>query len=316
MDIKQLNLKSLSLSLSLSLLCASLVGLSVFGLTAGVGYAQTATQSTQSVDVKSPSSASETSDSPSGRIYEKADEIFANVTVNHYQHVHENADQQITFSDNSHCSVLTDCSGFVSYLLNAIAPKQYQTVLQITRRSHPRARDFATFITSLTPEKSENGWMRLTNFRDLRRGDIIAWAKQVDPDVASDKKAHSGHVLVVAEQPTIVSESEVRTSEAEVRAGNLEKPQELEEFQVEKFRYVTVSVIDSSSVKHFSPETLPPNASQRTRDGVGKGNIRLILNSADSVVGYWEGTYSGEHNREIKRPTYSDLIGMARVVPY
>jgi hypothetical protein len=287
--------------------------MSIFGLT---GYAQTTTQSTTVVESKSGTATSEAGDALSAKIFAKADQIFEDVTNNHYRHMHEKADEQVTFSDQSHCSALTDCSGFVSYLLNTIAPKQYEIVSQRTGRSHPRARDYATFITSLTPEKSENGWMRLTNFRDLRRGDIIAWAKRVDPDANNGKKAPSGHILVVAEQPTVVSESAVRTSEAEIVAGHLEKAQELEEVQVEKFRYVTVSVIDSSSVKHFPPETLPPKAGQTTRDGVGKGNIRLILNSADAVVGYWEGTYSGEHNREIKRPTYSDLIGMARVIPY
>ena len=300
-------------ALSLSILCASSVSMSIFGLT---GYAQTTTQSTTVVESKSGTATSEAGDALSAKIFAKADQIFEDVTNNHYRHMHEKADEQVTFSDQSHCSALTDCSGFVSYLLNTIAPKQYEIVSQRTGRSHPRARDYATFITSLTPEKSENGWMRLTNFRDLRRGDIIAWAKRVDPDANNGKKAPSGHILVVAEQPTVVSESAVRTSEAEIVAGHLEKAQELEEVQVEKFRYVTVSVIDSSSVKHFPPETLPPKAGQTTRDGVGKGNIRLILNSADAVVGYWEGTYSGEHNREIKRPTYSDLIGMARVIPY
>jgi hypothetical protein len=299
-------------SISLSILCASSISLSILGLTA---YAQTTTQSTAVVADKSGTATAEASDALSAKLFAKADQVFDDVTNNHYRHLHEKADEQVTFSDQSHCSVITDCSGFVSYLLDAIAPKQYETVSQRTQRSHPRARDYATFIMSLMPEKSEHGWMRLTNFRDLRRGDIIAWAKRVDPD-ATSKKAPSGHVLVVAEQPTIVSESAVRTSEAEIPAGNLKTANELEEFQIEKFRYVTVSVIDSSSVKHFPPEILPPKAGQVTRDGVGKGNVRLILDSSDSVIGYWEGTYSGEHNREIKRPTYSDLIGMARVIPY
>jgi hypothetical protein len=312
LEIKHLNLKMNLKSISLSILCASSVSMSIFGLTA---YAQTATHSTVAVESKSTTATIEAPNALSAKIFAKADQVFDDVTNNHYRHLHEKADEQVTFSDQSHCSVSTDCSGFVSYLVNSIAPKQYEMVLQKSGRSHPRARDYATFITSLTPEKSENGWLRLTNFRDLRRGDIIAWAKRVDPD-ATNKKAPSGHVLVVAEQPTIVSESAVRTSEAEIPVGNLKTANEPEEFQVEKFRYVTVSVIDSSSVKHFPPEILPPNAGQRTRDGVGKGNVRLILDSSDSVIGYWEGTYSGEHNREIKRPTYSDLVGMARVASY
>jgi hypothetical protein len=303
-----LNLKSISLSI----LCASSVSMSIFCLT---GHAQTTTQSTATVESKSEKGTAEAGDVLGAKIFSKADQVFDNATKNRYRHLHEKADEQVTFSDPSTCSAITDCSGFVSYLLNAEAPKQYETVLQKTGRSHPRARDYATFITSLTPEKRENGWMRLTAFRDLRRGDIIAWARRVDPD-ATSKKAPSGHILIVAEQPTIVSESTLQTSEAEVRLGNLKTVHDPDEVQVEKFRYVTVSVIDSSSVKHFPPEKLPPKAGQKERDGVGKGSVRLILDSSDAVIGYWEGTYSGEHNREIKRPTYSDLIGMARVISY
>jgi hypothetical protein len=308
LDIKRINLKSLSLSI----LCASSISMGVFGLTVG---AQTTTQSSSAVaESKSATATSESGDSLRGQLYARADQVFEDVTSNHYRHLHEKADEQVSFTDQSHCSAITDCSGFVSYLLNAIVPKQYEAILEKTGKSHPRARDYATFITSLTPEKRENGWMRITNFRDLRRGDIIAWARRVDPNANS--KAPSGHVLVVAEQPTVVSESTLQTSEAEVKMGNLKTVHDPDEVQVEKFRYATISVIDASSVTHFPPETLPPKAGQKVRDGVGKGNIRLILDSSNAVVGYWEGTYSGEHNREIKRPTYSDLIGMARVIPY
>jgi hypothetical protein len=79
-------------------------------------------------------------------------------------------------------------------------------------------------------------------------------------------------------------------------------------------KFVQIRVLDSSGVRHFPPESLPPLAHQSTREGLGKGEIRLILDDDEKVVGYWEGTYSETKRKPIVRPTYASAIGFARLV--
>jgi hypothetical protein len=81
-------------------------------------------------------------------------------------------------------------------------------------------------------------------------------------------------------------------------------------------RCVTIHVLDSSSVSHFGKQQLPPKAQppQQQRDGVGIGDIRLVLDRDGTPNRYWEGSYWGEGQREIKAPSKSTDIHFARLV--
>ena len=94
-------------------------------------------------------------------------------------------------------------------------------------------------------------------------------------------------------------------------------PSEIKKERVKdhEIRYISIFVIDSSSVCHFKPEYYPPQAFQTHRDGLGKGFIRLILDEKDNPAGYWEGTYSGEKKKKLDEPTYCSVISFARAVP-
>ncbi len=107
-------------------------------------------------------------------------------------------------------------------------------------------------------------------------------------------RGNTGHVMVVGNRPGPVKETQV---------------------DGEHVRYVEVNVIDSSTVRHFPPELLPPLTHQAYRNGLGKGVIRLIVDNRGQVIGYWAGVYWGEGDSEITHPTYTDLIGLARLVP-
>jgi len=220
-------------------------------------------------------------------IYLLANQIFEGAQVVRYQHVHRPAEEQITAKQNDSCEAVNDCSGFVSYVLEKLAPKHYEQVLECEPRyPYPKAKTYATFFQGLTPGEAKDGWLRLSDYKQLRQGDIIAWRKRVDPD---EKTKNTGHVMIVAHRP-----------------GEVVVDQNL--------RYLSVPVIDSSSMDHFPPEKLPPNAHQEHRDGVGKGMIRLILDPNNQVIGYWEGTYWGEGQKEIKHPSYTDAVAFARLV--
>jgi cell wall-associated NlpC family hydrolase len=227
------------------------------------------------------------------RAYAKADEVFKDATSTHYEHLKELARDQVRF-DNGSCSARTDCSGFVSYVLHSISPRHYEEIRLVQpERKYPQASAYEKFFASLSADQPQSGWLRVASIRDLRPGDIIAWAKPPAPD--GSRKGNTGHVMFVAQRPTGV---------------------ETEDVEGKRIRFVPVRVIDSSSVRHFPPEELPPNSGQSVRDGVGKGVVRIVVDDNDRPIGYWEGTYWGEGQKPLRHPSFTDSIAFARLIPF
>jgi hypothetical protein len=249
-------------------------------------------KSTSSVTiVASPYSPKTVVSTLSSRFYNKAEEVFENTVSSHYEHLHEGAIDQVQRFGNRY-STTTDCSGFVSYVLKDVAPNHYYTLCEMTRRSYPHAATYARFFKDLNGNKSINGWLGISSYRSLQRGDVIAW-ERTHQSSGYQKKHGSGHVMIVINPPG--------------------KPI-TENFQGMVIKYVEVYVLDSSAVEHFPPQLLPPLANQNQRDGVGKGMIRLILDDQNNVIGFWEGTFSREKNARIKGPSYTNRIGFARLI--
>lgn len=230
----------------------------------------------------------------SGAVLEKAQWVFENARQVHYTHAHVQAAEQVQFSDSKQCQARTDCSGFISFLLATAAPRHFEPVAQMQKqRDYPQAMAFEEFFQGLDTATPCKGWLSVPSFSALLPGDIIAWKKPRGPE-SQGRKLNSGHVMLVLDRPQAVRQAE-----------NGESAQ----------RYVAVHVMDSSSVYHFPPEDLPPLSNQLHRDGLGKGYIRLILDAADNVIGYWEGTYWGEGQKALSSPTYTREIRFARLVP-
>ena len=90
-----------------------------------------------------------------------------------------------------------DCNGFVSFTMQRAAPAHYLMIPKEANQLRPRAFEYYVFFNSLTPE-STGGWHRIDFLRDARRGDILGWRF---PKV--EKGHDTGHVVVVAETPTV-----------------------------------------------------------------------------------------------------------------
>jgi hypothetical protein len=228
------------------------------------------------------------------RFYEKAEEVFEKAKIVRYCHLKDEASQQVHESEAGFESQ-TDCSGFVSYVINSVAPKHYAYLRALTRRSHPHAIIYARFLKQLPSGRPTVGWLKIDDYQALRRGDIIAWERPPRESEPGGKVNRRGHVMIVVDPP-----------------GNIRQ----ENIAGLPVRFAEVKVLDSSGVRHFSPETLPPLAHQTARDGLGKGMIRLILDEAEHVVGYWEGPYSEVRRKPIVRPTYTQTIGFGRLWPF
>lgn len=215
-----------------------------------------------------------------------AESVFQRAKVVEYVHRQVPAAKQVVEDPDGTVRARTDCSGFVSYIVHAIGPRHYRVIRQREPDAdYPQAKIWARFFDTLDSTQATDGWLSVSNWRDLRPGDFIAWK---EGKVSS--AGNTGHVMIAASRPSAVQQSE-------------------------GVRYFQIEVIDSSSTYHFAPEYLPPRASQTHRDGLGMGAVRIILSDNDSPIGYWAGTYWGEGGKDVKGPTYSDLIRFARMVP-
>jgi len=214
-----------------------------------------------------------------------AESIFDQTTVVRYAHREVPASQQVITESDGTVEARTDCSGFISYIVNSIGPRHYQVVRdREPDASYPQAKIWARFFDTLDSAQPHDGVLRISDWRQLRPGDFIAWAEG-----GESASGNTGHVMMVAGKPSA--------------------PQ-----QANGARYIEVPVIDSSSVYHFPPEHLPAKAQQAHRDGLGEGCVRIILSEADAPIGYWAGTYWGEGDKPINGPTLSKVVRFARMM--
>lgn len=226
------------------------------------------------------------------RMLAEGSNIFARATAVSYRHLNAPGSAQLRCLPQGDWISSNDCSGFVSFLLQRCAPRAYASVLAgETKYKHVRAITYAKFFQGLETNRTTTGWQRVASWRELRPGDVIAWASL--PRTNSEHQIKSaGHVAVIAQTPT--------------------GPRD-ETADGKKYRCLSLTVLDSSSVRHFPPETFPPHAGQSARNGLGFGVVRLLLDEHDQPCGYWEGTWWGEGQSPIRRPTHSPLIGFGRL---
>ncbi len=90
-----------------------------------------------------------------------------------------------------------DCSGFVGYVLQQLAPAHYRELPKESTQPRPRAFEYYNFFSSLGTSPNE-GWQRVEKMMDARRGDIVTWRF---PEIEAGHD--TGHVLFLAETPVL-----------------------------------------------------------------------------------------------------------------
>ncbi len=211
--------------------------------------------------------------------------VFDHARSVDYCHREVRAEDQVSTADDGTIDARTDCSGFISYVVHKVAPLHYRIVRsREPGNSYPQAKIWARFFCNLDNEHAQDGWLGVGRWQDLEPGDFIAWKE------GNEHARNTGHVMMVASKPGQVQ-------------------------QENGYRFTEVPVIDSSSVYHFAPEYLPPESHQKHRNGLGMGRVRILLSETGSPIGYWEGTYWGEGQKDITHPTLSNAIGFGRLMP-
>jgi hypothetical protein len=227
------------------------------------------------------------------RMMAEGSNIFARATAVCYRHLNVPASAQVRCDPQGDWISSNDCSGFASFMIHRVAPRAYASVLAGEQKyKHVCSITYALFLQGLETNRTAVGWQHIATWRELRPGDVIAWSSLPRTNKEHQVKSAS-HVLLVAQPPTGPHEATV---------------------DGKKFRYVSVPALDSSSVKHFPPETYPPHAGQTARNGLGYGTVRLLLDDHDRPSGYWEGTWWGEGQTPIRRPTRTPILGFGRLV--
>jgi hypothetical protein len=166
------------------------------------------------------------------KVADESKRIVRNVRYTDYKHQTEVDEYTGTY--------IMDCSGFVSYALDRVAPSHLAMIPKEADQPRPRAFKFYEYFSALKP--NTNGWHRIHHLLQVRRGDIIAWRHPGPIKPHND----TGHVLIVAEAPM---------------------------GQDEQISAVTVHVYDSSNVPH-NQDTRRDGVT-----GVGMGAVVFLADS-------------------------------------
>jgi hypothetical protein len=161
----------------------------------------------------------------------EAERIVDNTRHTRYQYPPYSIDDETGTYD-------VDCCGFVSYVLECIAPEHYDLIPKVDGWPVPQAFKYEEYFHNL-PTDGSVGWRRIDRLADSRRGDIIAWRL-----LQSDSAGDTGHVFIVADDPEVLE------------AG-----------------LYAVRAYDSSNVLHYDDSRDLGDGEQQT--GVGTGTIHF-----------------------------------------
>lgn len=162
-----------------------------------------------------------------------------------------------TFVDEAKGIFNYDCSGFVSYALHRAYPTGFEALrTALGADMHPKAAQYESFFEKIAPGASKSGWMRVARVPELRKGDIVAWVQPPE-----NPNGNTGHVMFVDGAPT--------------------KSKRADEW--------IVPIVDATSSPHGPSDSRTPSDGE----GLGKGSVGLIVDSAGAPTGYyWSGGYS------------------------
>ena len=200
----------------------------------------------------------------------------------------------VTTSGGDAVSASTDCSGWVSFALNSVAPMSFAVADQYREQEYEGSgtasnwsrawiyeRLFEGDVSAVPTQPSESAYATgsfegFTDMNGLREGDIFAWASNGYADdnfvtawLAKNKKVDnltgdSGHIMIVR------SKTEMDTASDDYQTIHDALPASLKG----SVKILEVVVTDSSSVEHY--KELGPRVDH---NGLGTGTIFLAVDT-------------------------------------
>ena len=177
--------------------------------------------------------------------------------------------------ETGHISARTVCSSFITLLLEHTYGWNDQDIKMWLDTTDPMAFAYHDAIVD------HKRFLRIVHVKALRPGDILA-VKYTDKHVSSNGVEDTGHVMVVAEEPHVM------TSVKPLKPGTAQ--------------YLVI-VIDSSASGH-GPNDTRRKSDGRLAGGIGRGEMRLYAASDGRIAGYtWSAAtkspYYSAPNRDI-----------------
>jgi hypothetical protein len=221
-------------------------------------------------------------------IFGYAETVIENLGVTEYQNEafsQTPLNQQVYINAQGQYTAITDCSGWVSYVLSTVAPVEYQAVYQHKNlfpteinAEYPRAFVYQDYFSILTPQSSS--FNPVSQLALVQAGDILAWCtgpacQGQNPNSVAD----TGHVMIIAGSP-VPWEGPIPTDKA---------------LNPKVKQIFAVPVFDSSAEPHFSPSAADiqpgfvyfPNIRQfppAGQGGVGFGYINFAVDSTGKAI--------------------------------
>lgn len=129
-------------------------------------------------------------------VYDEAMRILTSIKSTKYEHK--------TDIDEKEGHYYCDCSGFVGYVLNRTVSKDDRSPLH-NGDHRPVAAEFEQHFEAAPTKPGRSAlWQQVSRVEDARPGDVIAWR------LAVPKPNDTGHVVIVAERPTVESDGLVK----------------------------------------------------------------------------------------------------------
>jgi hypothetical protein len=173
----------------------------------------------------------------------EAERELSNMRSSRYQHT--------TRVDEEAGDYRYDCSGFIDYALERVAPEAF-AALPHRPGKRPLAQDFVQLFEDLGAGGKPKRWRAVASPAALRPGAVLAWRKPHDID-----SHNTGHVMIVAGRPRPSTSMD---------------------------NELLVPVIDSTQSAHAD------DSRSAGETGLGSGTIGLVLDDSGAAVGYrWRG---------------------------
>lgn len=220
--------------------------------------------------------------SSSDTVIHTAQDIADHLADSQYQHKGVDGQPDISQEEDGRYRAYTDCSGFVTWVLNRVAPAAMTPIndeMRRTRERHkwPQAYVFQRYFAKLGMGHDQY-WQGITDLRQLVAGDVVSWCQDQYCAGAQEDGAHAdntGHIMLVKGAPQPI------TGEAYSRLlATLQKKQS--SLPPATKAVYSLPVVDSSGTKHYDD---PTRSKAEGTSGVGTGSIYFAVDEQGAPIG-------------------------------